>query len=68
MDECVHERNSNYTMVLFLGSFTSGLGHTSQKRHLVLANMGINMHLYNLTRYRGFLEFQVFSIPEKHRS
>lgn len=68
MDEHMRERNSNYTVVLPLGRFTCGMGCIWKQGHLVLANMGINMHLCSFTRYCKFLELQVFSPSEKHYS
>lgn len=68
MDEHTWRRNSNYTVVLPLERFTLGLGCVWKQGHLVLANMSINMHLCNFTRYSKFLEFQVFTPSEQHCS
>lgn len=51
-----------------LGRFTCGMGSSQKQGHLVLANMGINMHLCTFSRISKFLEFQVFSPSEKHCS
>lgn len=66
MNEHMHERNSNYIVVLPLGRLTCGMGSIWKQGHLVLANMGINMHLCPFSRNSKFLEFQVFSPSEKH--
>lgn len=68
MNEHMHERNSNYTVVLPQGRFTCGMGGSQKQGHLVWANMGINMHLCTFGRNSKFLEFPVFSPSEKHRS